>query len=143
MRKPHDTEAGAALLQGCSQKGHNRIPGQQAGDWSARLCPECMQLFEPKVVNQLFCKPSHTRAWNDRATKRGRVLTPLSIVARVTRNGTRGTPEAREAGRVASSQHNTLIQRYRDEDRAANEGKGRMEWPAFMILRIRQGFDPL
>jgi hypothetical protein len=48
-----------------------------------------------------------------------------------------------KAGRVASSQHNTLIQRYRDEDRAANEGKGRMEWPAFMILRIRQGFDPL
>jgi hypothetical protein len=143
MRKRHDSEPVAALLQGCSQKGHNRIPGQQAGDWSPRPCPECMQLFEPKVVNQLFCKPEHNAAWNNRATKRGRVLTPLSIVARVTRNGTRGTPEAREAGRVASSQHNTLIQRYRDEDRAANEGKGRMEWPAFMILRIRQGFDPL
>jgi hypothetical protein len=65
--------------------------------------------------------------------------TPLSIVARVTRNGTRGTPEAREAGRVASSHHNTLIQRYRDDDREAN----RMEWPAFMILRVRQGFDLL
>ncbi len=131
------------MLQGCSQKGHNRMPGQQAGDWTARPCPECMGLFEPKVVNQLFCKPEHNTAWNNRATKRGRVLTPLSIVARVTRNGTRGTPEAREAGRVASSQHNTLIQRYRDEDRAANDGKGRMEWPDFMILRIRQGFDPL
>jgi hypothetical protein len=47
--------------------------------------------------------------------------------------------EAREAGRVASSHHNTLIQRYRDDDREAN----RMEWPAFMILRVRQGFDLL
>ncbi|MEG3177018.1 hypothetical protein U1872_12320 [Sphingomonas sp. RB3P16] len=139
MRKRPDSTPAAALLQGCSQKGDNRMPGQQAGDWPPRHCPECMRLFEPKVSNQLFCKPEHNADWNNRATKRGRVLTPLSIVARVTRNGTRGTPEAREAGRVASSHHNALIQRYRDEDREA----GRMEWPAFMILRVRQGFDPL
>ena len=139
MRKLPDPVHEAALLQGCSQKGHNRMPGQQAGDWTPRPCPECMRLFEPTVVNQLFCMPEHTTAWNNRATKRGRVLTPLSIVSRVTRNGTRGTVEAREAGRQASSQHNALIQRYRDEDREA----GRMEWPAFMILRFKQGFDPL
>lgn len=139
MRKRPEPGPIAALLQGCSQNGHNRMPGQQAGDWTLRPCPECMQPFEAKVVNQLFCKPEHNAAWNNRATKRGRVLTPLSIVARVTRNGTRGTPEAREAGRRASSQHNALIQRYRNEDREA----GRMEWPAFMILRFNQGFDPL
>jgi hypothetical protein len=100
-----------------------------------------MRLFEPKVRNQLFCEPDHNTAWNNRATKRGRVLTPLSIVARVTRNGTRGTPEARDAGRRASNRHNQLIQQYRDEDRAANDGAGRMEWPEYMIWRIKLGLD--
>lgn len=133
----------APLLQGCSQMGHNRLPGQQEGGWPVRQCPECMKPFEPKVVNQLFCKPAHNADWNNRATKRGRVLTPLGMVARITRNGTRGTPEAREAGKTASSYYATLVQRYRDEDRAANDGRGRMEWPAFMILRILTGFDPL
>ncbi|PZO77136.1 MAG: hypothetical protein DI640_01355 [Sphingomonas taxi] len=113
--------------------------GQQAGGWPVRECPECRKPFEPKVANQLFCTPAHNTDWNNRATKRGRVLTPLGMVARITRNGTRGTPEAREAGRVASSHHAALIQRYRDEDREAD----RMEWPAFMILRILTGFDPL
>ncbi len=129
----------APLLQGCSQMGHNRLPGQQEGGWPVRHCPECMKPFEPKVVNQLFCKPAHNVDWNNRATKRGRVLTPLGMVARITRNGTRGTPTEREAGRVASSHHAALIQRYRNEDRE----EGRMEWPAFMILRILTGFDPL
>lgn len=127
------------LLQGCSQRGHNRLPGQQEGGWAPRPCPECAKLFEPNVVNQLFCTSAHTTAWNNRATARGRVLTPLSIVARVTRNGTRGTPEARAAGREASHLHNQLIQRYRDEDRKA----GRMEWPEYMARRLRLGFDPL
>lgn len=98
-----------------------------------------MKPFEPKVRNQLFCMPAHNAAWNNRATARGRVLTPLSIVARITRNGTRGSEEARKAGRDASNLHNQLIQRYRDEDRAA----GRMEWPEFMARRFRIGFDPL
>lgn len=132
------------LLQGCSQtpeKGHNRLPGQQEGGWGPRTCPECLKLFEPKVVNQLFCIPKHNEAWNNRATARGRVLTPLSMVARITRNGTRGTPEDREIGRKASSSHNALIQQYRNEDRAANDGRGRMEWPQYMRLRVRYGFD--
>lgn len=89
--------------------------------------------------NQLFCSREHNAAWNNRATARGRVLTPISIVARITRNGTRGTEEARKAGREASNHHNALIQRYRDEDRKA----GRMEWPEYMIRRFKLGFDPL
>jgi hypothetical protein len=133
----------APLLQGGSQMGHNRLPGQNEGGWAPRPCPECLRPFEPKVFNQLFCCPAHNADWNNRATARGRKLTPLSIVARVTRNGTRGTPEAREAGRAASNAHNQLIQRYRDEDRAANQGKGRMEWPEYMARRIHLGFDPL
>ncbi len=127
------------MLQGCSKKGHNRLPGQQEGGWPPRPCPECMKPFEPKVPNQLFCCPAHNAAWNNRATARGRVLTPLSIVARITRNGTRGTEEARRVGREASNAHNALIQRYRDEDRAA----GRMEWAEYMLRRLRTGFDPL
>lgn len=126
------------LLQGCSQKGHNRLPGQQEGGWAPRSCPECMKLFEPKVPNQLFCCPQHNAAWNNRATARGRVLTPLSITARITRNGTQGTPEKREAGRRASNRHNQLIREYRDEDRAA----GRMEWTDYTIWRIKLGLDP-
>lgn len=127
------------LLQGCSTIGHNRLPGQQAGGWPPRPCPECMKLFEPKVANQLFCTPAHNAAWNNRATARGRVLTPLSMVARITRNGTRGPLDAREAGRQASNAHNALIQRYRNEDRQA----GRMEWPDYMLRRLATGFDPL
>lgn len=98
-----------------------------------------MRTFEPKVANQLFCCPAHTAAWNNRATARGRVLTHLSIAARVTRNGTRGDPAQREAGRQASKAHNALIQRYRDEDRAA----GRMAWPDYIMRRFALGFDPL
>jgi len=127
------------LLQGCSQKGHNRLPGQQEGGWAPRPCPECMRLFEPKVRNQLFCSSAHNTAWTNRGTVRGRVLTPLSMAARITRNGTRGTPEERKAGREASNLHNQLIQRYRDEDREA----GRMGSAEFIRRRLAIGYDPL
>ncbi|WP_227698458.1 hypothetical protein [Sphingomonas hengshuiensis] len=130
------------LLQGCSQsagKGHNRLPGQQEGGWAPRPCPECLKLFEPKVRNQLFCTPQHNAAWNNRATARGRVLTPLGMAARVTRNGTQGAPELREAGRVTRNAYNTLLRNYRDEDREA----GRMPWAQYMLLRLKLGYEPL
>jgi hypothetical protein len=114
------------------------MPGQQEGGWAPRTCPECRKLFEPKVVNQLFCSPAHNTIWNNRQTKRGRVLTPYGMVARITRDGTRGSPERREVGKAAAASFRKLIQRYRDEDRKA----GRMEWTDFMILRIKLGFDP-
>lgn len=117
--------------------GHNRIPGQNVGGWPPRDCPECRKAFEPKVANQLFCCSAHNTAWNNRATKRGRVLTPFAMVAYITRNGTRGSPERREAGARAAKQRHKLIQRYRDEDRVA----GRMEWADYMILRVEYGFD--
>lgn len=128
----------APLLQGGSQMGHNRLPGQNAGGWPPRPCPECMKLFEPKVANQLFCTPQHNAAWNNRATKRGRVLVPLGMAARLSRNGTQGKPEEREAGRRASNRYNILIREHRDEDRAA----GRMEWLAYTLWRIKLGLDP-
>ncbi|NLS25741.1 hypothetical protein S2M10_07110 [Sphingomonas sp. S2M10] len=113
------------------------MPGQQVGGWPPRECPECRKLFEPNRANQLFCTSQHNADWNNRATARGRVLTPFSIVARTTRNGTRGTPEARDIGKKATSRHNALIQQYRDEDRAA----GRMEWAEYMIHRVRLGLE--
>jgi len=138
MKKPDP------LLQGCSQKpgkGHKRLPGQQEGGWAPRPCPECpnQKLFEPKVSNQLFCCPQHNRAWHNRAKSRGGNLTPLAMIARITRNGTRGTPQGREAGRAASNAHNALIQRYRDEDREA----GRMDWAELTIRRFKLGLEPL
>lgn len=129
----------APVLHGGSQMGHNRLPGQNAGGWPPRPCPECMKPFEPKVANQLFCTAQHRAAWDNRATARGRVLTNLSMVARITRNGTRGTEEERATGRQASHLHNSLIQRHRDEDRAA----GRMAHPEYLARRLRLGFDPL
>lgn len=118
--------------------GHNRVPGQNLGGWAPRTCPECSKLFEPKVVNQLFCKPQHNADWNNRQTARGRVLTPYAIIARIHRDGSRGTPEQREVAKRAAASFRRLVQRYRDEDREA----GRMPWADFMILRIRLGFDP-
>ena len=133
----------APLLQGGSQiaqKGHNRLPGQNEGGWAPRPCPECRggKLFEPKVANQLFCCPQHNVAWNNRATARGRVLTPFALVARMTRNGSSGKPAAREAGRKASAIQDRLIARYRDEDRKA----GRMAWPEYIDRRLRLGLEP-
>lgn len=94
-----------------------------------------MKLFEPNRRNQLFCTSEHNAAWSNRQTVRGRVLTSFSITAYVTRNGTRGTPEAREAGKRAARKKHQLIQQFRDEDRKA----GRMEWPTYMELRVRLG----
>lgn len=136
-----DGEEPAALLQGCSQIGHNRMPGQQAGGWAVRICPECSKPFEPSVRNQLFCTPDHNTAWNNRQTKRGRVIAPLMMAAVATRNGRSGTPEERERGKEAVRHLNILTQRFRAEDRAADPP--RMDWRAFNALRYRHGFDPL
>lgn len=125
------------LLQGGSQAGHNRAPGQNAGGWTPRPCPECMRLFEPKVANQLFCTPQHNVAWSNRTTARGRVLTASSMTARITRDGSRGTEEEREAGKRAAKQYRTLIQRYRDEDREV----GRMAWPEYSRRRTELGLE--
>jgi hypothetical protein len=109
---------------------------RQGVRYAERQCPECGGTFRPVDGHQLFCSTPHRRAWNNRATTRGAVLAPLAIVARLTRDGTRGD---RDVGARASSERNALIQRWRDEDRAA----GRMEWPEYLRLRYAAGFDPL
>jgi hypothetical protein len=78
------------------------------------------------------------RNWENRATVRGKVLTPLAAVARMTRNGTRGADDLRDIGRRASNRQNQLIREWRDEDRAA----GRMDAGEFLRVRLKFGlFD--
>ena len=146
MPRQHKPDApsdapGAALLQDgsadASLLGHNRVPGQNIGGWAPRPCPECMRLFEPNVANQLFCCPAHNAAWNNRQTKRGRVLTGIDMAAYITRNGTRGPAEHREAGKRAGRDRHRLIQRWRDEDAQA----GRMAHPEYNARRYKAGLE--
>jgi hypothetical protein len=116
-----------------------RLDPAEPLDDARPVCPECQQRYSRSHPGQLFCTPRHRDRWNNRAAVRGRVLTPLQMVARITRNGTRGSPADRKAGRLASSQLAYLINRYRDEDAAAQ----RMPWPAYLTLRYASGFDPL
>lgn len=95
-----------------------------------------MLAFKPHQSNQLFCSVKHRNAWNARADVRGRVLTPLALVVRLTRQGTRGD---KEIGHRATHEHNLLIQRWADEDRAA----GRMPHDQYLRRRYRCGFDPI
>lgn len=109
---------------------------QERADKDGALCPECLQRFPRRHPGQLFCTTVHRDAWNNRATVRGRVLTPLAIVERVTRGGSRGDTHT---GKRARQQKDALIQRWIEEDRAA----GRMTWPDYMARRYAIGFDPL
>lgn len=63
-------------------------------------------------------------------------MTPLAIVERVTRGGSRGDTKT---GRRARQEKDALIQRWIEEDRAA----GRMAWSDYMARRYAIGFDPL
>ncbi len=107
-----------------------------AGTCARPSCPECLSGFIRKHPAQLFCCTAHRDAWNNRATVRGRVLTALAMVARITRDGTRGDAAT---GKRAARERNALIQRWRDEDIAA----GRMAWPDYLRARYAAGFDPL
>lgn len=113
--------------------------GPKAGPAAAAkgpLCPECMKHFVGKHPNQLFCSVAHRDNWNNRASVRGRVLTPLIMVARVTRFGGRGDGDT---GKRATRDANMLMQRWTEEDRAA----GRMAQPEYLRRRYHVGFDPI
>ena len=109
---------------------------RQRVTYPPRECPECGISFTPLDQRQLFCSPEHRTAWSNRATVRGRVLTPYAMAARQTRNGTRGD---KPTGKRAAQISHDLMQRYRDEDREA----GRMDAVRFAALRIKHGFEPI
>lgn len=123
-----------SLLQAPAQTAAQRQSADPAPHGRA-TCPECLTAFDPRHPGQLFCAPAHRDAWNNRATVRGRVLTGLAIVVRVTRGGSRGDTAT---GQRARRDHDRLIQRWIEEDRAA----GRMPWPTYMARRYALGFDP-
>jgi hypothetical protein len=97
-------------------------------------CPECGAAFQRAQWRQLFCSPSHKADFHNRATARGRVLTPLVMAARQTRGGSRGDTET---GRAARADADFLIQRWTVEDREA----GRMSMVDYVALRRRLGFE--
>ena len=101
-------------------------------------CPECLGEFEKHQADKLFCCQAHRRAFNNRLTVRGAVLAPLAIVARKTRNGTRGTPHDIIYGAKASTHADTLARRWAAEDKA----EGRMPMNEYLRLRYLNGFDP-
>lgn len=110
-----------------------------AAPFGAGECPECKpdaRTFVRSHPGQLFCTTDHRDAWNARAATRGRKLAPMAIVARLTRNGTRGD---RATGARAAAEQHALITRWRDEDAAA----GRMSHTEYLARRYRAGFDPL
>lgn len=103
-----------------------------------RPCPECGGTYKVRHPAQLFCSIGHRDTWNNRSAKRGRVLLPFAQVARLTRDGTRGTARDRALGKRAASDAHRLLQRWRDEDIAC----GRMSAPDFLHARYRAGFEP-
>lgn len=107
--------------------------------WGFGECPECMEEFVLGHPSQLFCCNRHRDDWRVRETNRGRQVSALDMVARITRDGTRGSAEDRELGREAARLARTLRQRWKDEDREA----GRMPWTLYLRRRLAIGFDPL
>jgi hypothetical protein len=123
-----------ASVQACPGKPENSQP-----PLAGRTCPECAELYVPRQRQQLFCSVAHRDVFNARIAARGKILTPLAMVARVTRDGSRGAQAERGLGKRASAEASILMQRWRDEDRAAN----RMAWPEYLARRYAAGFDPL
>ena len=98
-----------------------------------QTCPECSQEFRPIHSRQLFCCSEHKAAFHNRATVRGRTLTPMAMAARITRDGTRGDLNT---GRMARRESRRLIDAWAREDREA----GRMDMAAYMRARFRIGY---
>lgn len=114
------------------------LPPREIGEPGSRRCPECLAAVAPSNAagnRNMFCCSAHRVAWHNRATVRGRVLVPLIMAARVTRDGTRGN--RRETGKRAASDARRLMQRYAEEDREA----GRMPPDEYAALRNRLGHD--
>ena len=130
------------VLDAADLRGHNGGPPDKPDNrpvYAERQCPECMGGFKPRQAGTLFCCPAHKRTWNNRWTVRGSQLAQYAAVARITRDGSRGSAEDRATGKRAAAIMRRLIQRFRDEDRAA----GRMWLPAFMRDRLKVTDEPL
>ena len=102
-------------------------------------CAECGATAPQRAANQLHCSAACRDRWNARIAARGKVAVPLLLVARLTRDGTRGDDADQRLGRTAASQLRHLLRRWKDEDAAA----GRLDWRTFLRRRYAAGYDPL
>lgn len=137
MRRPKANPS-APVLDGLPQAHEPRAPSPSLSNAPAHgwgTCPECLGEFEKHQADKLFCCQKHRREWNNRAVVRGAVLAPLAIVARKTRNGTRGD---KDYGARASQDADMLIRRWEAEDVAER----RMTQQAYLRLRYQNGYDP-
>lgn len=123
--KPAERKSRAAGIG----RGHNGAPGRHP-------CPECMKHFPPNHPHQVFCSDAHRAAWNARAKKRGRQVFAVMMVARITRDGSRGD---KELGKRAASDQRELLRRWKDDDAEA----GRMPWVDYLKRLRAIGVDPL
>lgn len=97
-------------------------------------CPECMGLITAVQPRQLFCSAEHKAAFHNRATVRGRVLTPLVMADRITRGGSAGDVTT---GRRARRDAQRLIDSWARDDREAK----RMSMVDYVCLRLAKGFE--
>lgn len=97
------------------------------------VCPECAKPFRPVHTRQLFCSQQHKDTFHNRATARGRVLTPMAIAARITRGGSRGDIAT---GKLARRESQRLIDQWAREDREA----GRMDMVTYIAARSKIGY---
>jgi hypothetical protein len=65
------------------------------------------------------------------------------MAARQTRGGTRGTDDQRAIGRKARADPDQLMQKWKEDDAAANDGRGRMSALDYVALRYRLGLVDL
>lgn len=110
---------------------------RQIAPKGARRCPECLVPVKPSAAagfRNMFCCAGHRVAYVNRNTVRGRVLVPLVMAARETRDGSRGD---KATGQRVARQARALMQRYREEDNAA----GRMGAAEYAALRHKLGHD--
>lgn len=101
-------------------------------------CGECgAALRRAPGKRNMFCSAPCRAAYANRMTVRGRQLTPLAMAVRLTRAGTRGSPEGRKAGAEAVRRYNQLIDKWAREDRAA----GRISAVDYCAARQRLGYE--
>lgn len=127
-RQPIDGESPDQALPADSAKG-------KAPSWRPKrtTCPECNQEFQPVHVRQSFCSNEHKAAFHNRATVRGRMLVPVAMAARITRDGCAGDTDT---GKRARRDSRRLIDKWAKEDREA----GRMSMVEYMRQRHAIGY---
>ena len=123
-----ETAPGASVLPGPTERAAGR-----SAPYARNTCPECVQVFRPVHPRQLFCCPAHKAAFHNRATVRGKALTPMAMAARITRDGCQGDTVTGKRGRRESRQ---LIDQWAREDREA----GRMDMVSYMRARLAIGY---